>query len=113
MIEAGPLRRRIAALGFRREGVELDEVEALDRLRLAVFENLEVVRREPFDDLAVLEGIRVHADEVRAAAEHRPLLRLRRRRLLTGRRLRLARFARHGDRREQHREAQTSRSHVT
>jgi hypothetical protein len=41
------------ALGLRRERVELDEVEALDRLRLAVLEDLEVVGSETLDDLSI------------------------------------------------------------
>ena len=80
------MRDRIAPLGRRREGVELEEVEALDRLRLAVLENLEVFGFQPLDDLPVDGGIGVDAYEVRPAAENRSLLRLRGRRRLLSRR---------------------------
>ena len=75
-VEALALGLRVLAFGLRREPVELQEVEALDLLRLAVLENLEVLRLESFDDLAVFHRIGVDADEVRAAAEHGALLRL-------------------------------------
>ena len=50
-VEAGALRHGIAPFGVRRERVELEEVERIDLLRLAVLEDLEVLRREPLDDL--------------------------------------------------------------
>ena len=75
-VEALALRARLAPLGFRHEGVELDEVEALDGLRLAVLEDLEVARLESLDDLPVLQRVGVDADEVCAAAEDGTLLRL-------------------------------------
>ena len=81
------LEARLAACADRvrsASGVQVSKVmnsEDLDRLRLAVLEDLEVVLRQSFDDPAVLAGgIGVDADVVRAGAEdRRPLgLRLRR-----------------------------------
>ena len=44
-------------------------LERFDLLGRAVLEHLEVVGREAFDDAAVLRGIDVDADEVRADAD--------------------------------------------
>ena len=72
-----------ASRGSRRSasGVQVSKVmysEALDRLRLAVLEDLEVVLRQSFDDPAVFRrGIGVDADVVRAGAEDRRPLGLR------------------------------------
>src|SRR5262245_25500619 len=77
-------------LGVWREAPELEEVEAFDLLGLVVLEHLEVVGPEPLDDPPLLHGIGVHADEVRAPAEDRPLLRLGRPSTLLGATLRLS-----------------------
>ncbi len=82
LVEPGALRRGIGALDIGGEGLELDEVEALDLLRLAVLEDLEVVCLEPLDDLAVPGGICIDSDEVSPAAKDRALLGSRRRRWL-------------------------------
>src|SRR4029079_15323279 len=55
------------------------ELQALDVLPLAVFEDLEVFRGQSFDDLSLFGRVGVDGDEAGAAAEHRRLLlRLRR-----------------------------------
>ncbi len=62
---------------------ERHEIGGRDRLRLAVFEELEVVLRQALDDVSVERGIRVDPDVGGAGAEHRwPLLSWRRRRTL-------------------------------
>ena len=70
---ANLLRRRTARL---RVAVDLDQLELLDRLRLAVLEDLEVGLRQVGDRLVLPVGDDdVDADEVDAAAERRLLRR--------------------------------------
>ena len=75
--ELEPFARRQVRppLIVRRPRVGPDELERLDRLRLAVFEDLKFVARQPFDDTPLDGGIGVDADVSRAAAEYRRLLR--------------------------------------
>ena len=73
---AAPLDRRVAG--------DVDALEGLDLLRDAIFEHLEIGRREIGDGLAVSGGIDVDADEVGVQTEGRAL------RLLRGRSGRLA-----------------------
>jgi hypothetical protein len=76
-----PLRvrhtRGIAKLRVRCVGLDADEFESVHGLRLAVLEDLEIVLGEPFDDLAVLARVGVHAHQHGAGTEHRQLLRRR------------------------------------
>ena len=70
----GVFRRvRIAPLVVGRDGRDADELERLDALRLAVFEDLEVGRGEALDHLAVAARIGIDAHERGAGAEHGPL----------------------------------------
>ena len=59
--------------------VDAHELESLDLLRLAVFEDLEVRRCQAFDDAIVAHRVGVNEHEVRAAAEHGTLRGLLRR----------------------------------
>ena len=78
-VEPGLLRYGIAPLGLGGQSIEADKIEAVDGLRLAIFEDLEVLRLQAFDNLAVLDRIRIDADQARPSANQRALLRLRRR----------------------------------
>src|SRR3982751_1581329 len=73
-VEALALRRRIAPRGLGGKGVEPDEIEALDLLRLAVLGHFEIAGLQVLDDLAVLQRGGVHPDEMRAAAKNGALL---------------------------------------
>ena len=75
---------RIAPRGLRRAGLDADELDRLDGLRLAVLEDLEVRRFQAFDDLAVALRVHIDGDEDGLAAEHGWPLLLRGRLLLGG-----------------------------
>jgi hypothetical protein len=65
----------IAPRGLRRAGLDSDELNRLDGLRLAVLEDLEVRRFQALDDLAVALRVHVDGDEYGLATEtRRPLL---------------------------------------
>ena len=74
-LESVALRVGVAAIGQRRPFRVFDELDAIDDLRLAVFEQLEVVDGQPGHGFPVLGGVGVDRDEVRAGSERRrPLL---------------------------------------
>ena len=64
---------RIAVVLRDRGPIYPDVLETLDLLRLSVLEDLEVLGRQSVDDAAVLQGIDIDGDEVRAGAENRAL----------------------------------------
>ena len=67
-----PLIVRIAVV-LRDSGTDVHVLETLDLLRFSILENLEVLGRQAVDDAAVLQGIDIDGDEVRAGAEDRAL----------------------------------------
>ncbi len=91
-LEPVTLGVRIAAFGERRELLMFDELDAVDRLRLAVLEQDEIVGGEPGDRLPVADRVGVEAHEVRAGSERGRPLRIR----LLFLRLLCARSERHG-----------------
>jgi hypothetical protein len=62
-------RVRIPPRGLGQTGLDAHELEILDRLRLAVLENLEVPGRQSLDDAAVTLGIDVDGDEYGLSAK--------------------------------------------
>ena len=78
LIERLPLRVRIAPLALRQARFDAHELEVLDLLRLAVFEDLEVVGRQSFDDPAVALRVGIDGDEHGPRPECRRTLILRR-----------------------------------
>ena len=58
-------RTRIAALGLRQARLDAHELDVLDGLRLAVFEDLKVLGLQPFDDFSVTLRIDIDGDEDR------------------------------------------------
>jgi hypothetical protein len=75
-LEAIPLRIRVAPLRQRRPFLVLDELEAIDGLRLTVLEHDEVVDGQAGDGFPVPGRIGVHPHEVSAAPEGRGPLRI-------------------------------------
>ena len=62
-------RRGVPPIRVNRARGEGDELEGLDRLRLAVLEDLEVLRRQPLDEPVLAARIDVDVDEVRVRAK--------------------------------------------
>ena len=70
-LERVALRVGIAALAERRELRMIDELEGVDGLDFAIFEQLEVVLRQTEDRLAVARRVGIDPDVVRAGSKGR------------------------------------------